>query len=390
MTTYVSYQCSICRRTKDIIKDNLRATPNQCTITKGCAGSLYKIGETTNASPVLPVPGLTNWYPRGETVTARAEAIAEEKVSLSCSNTGVLTLALLLTDAEAASNPSVKFVATQQLSADVPFTEYVYNLVAGTQIISGKDSLGKNLRFDQNAIDNNQIQVLVNGVARVQGDDPQDYVATPNTITFNQSLDSGTVVSVSVFGTAPTIQQTLTFIANNTFIASDSSGSWGNIRWVDEYDPDTGELRSTGNKKWWLYSCTSITGLSAFSLLRVSAIKDSSETTTLIPGDIGEFDAARFLLASPPHDSTDRYLNFYVDLNTLSEGYILSTEITSVTELFASTSALVNIYPPFQLIFAEDPNDSSYVIPDTFPKNSALSSDTPQERLVATRILGPL
>ncbi len=390
MTTYVSYQCSICRRTKDLVKDNLRAIPNQCTITKGCSGSLYKIGETTNSTPVLPVPGLTNWYPRGESITPRAEAPAEEKVSLSCSETGVLTLALLLTDAEAAANTSIKLVATQQLSADVPFTEYVYSLVASTQIVQGKDSLGKNLRFDQDAIDNDQIQVLVNGVARVQGDDPQDYVATPNTITFNTALDSGTIVSVSVFGTAPTIQQTLTFISNNTFIATDSSGSWGNIRWVDEYDPDTGELRSGGNQKWWLYSCTSITGLSASSLLRVSQIKNNAESVVLIPGTIGEFDSARFLLAAPPHDSTDRYLNFYVDLNVLSEGYILSTEITSVTELLASVGALVNIYPPFQLIFAEDPNDSSYVTPDTFPTDSSLSSDTPQERLVASRILGPL
>lgn len=390
MTTYVTYQCSICRRTKDIAQDNVRVLPDQCNITKGCRGSLYKVGETGIASSTPPVLGLTNWYPRGqklETTEAESEA---KSITLSTSPTGVVTLALLMTDEEAQANPSVVLVAKQQLSADVPFTEYVYSVLVETAIISGKDTRGRNLRFSQSVIDNDQLQVLVNGVVRNQGDGANDYVAAPNVITFNTALPVGSIVNVSVFGVAPTITQTLTFTANYSFIASDTSGAWGNIRWADEYDAETGSLISTtDNKKWWLYSCTSLGALSSAALLKVTEIQNSDQTI-LIPGTLGQFSESRFLLASPPYDNSDRYLNFYVDLETLASDFMLSSQVTTTVELQADRSALVDIYPPLQLINNENLANSSYVTADTFPADDAVSLDTPEERLTASRIIGPL
>jgi hypothetical protein len=54
MASYVTYQCSVCRRVKDSLKDDTRAAPNQCTITKGCSGRLFKIGESSTASTIAP------------------------------------------------------------------------------------------------------------------------------------------------------------------------------------------------------------------------------------------------------------------------------------------------------------------------------------------------
>jgi len=381
MTTYITYQCSVCRRTKDIVQDNVRVLPNQCTITKGCAGSLYKIGETLVASSIDPVSGLTDWYPRGQQLGQTVPVPPKQTQALTCSNTGALTLALLLDDAAAASNPTITLQLQQRLSADVPSTEYLYNVTATTSIISGKDNAGKNLRFDQSSIDNDLIHVLVNGVARQQGVGPNDYTATPNVITLNTPITSGVVV-VSVFGVAPTVAQVLTFTANYSFIASSGHGSWGNIRWVDEYNPATGALRSAGGKKWWLYTCTSVSNLSTASMLKITGI-------TLMVGSIGALTNARFFIAAPPYDNTDRYLGFSIDVEALSEDYLLTSATGAITELFAE-GATLELYPPYQLINNSNLAASSYVVADTFPTDDAVSDDTPETRLVSNKIIGPV
>jgi len=389
MTTYVSYQCSVCRRTKDILQDNVRVQPNQCTITKGCRGLLYKIGETSIASPVDPVSGLTDWYPRGERVTTPTSAPSEQKVSLSCSDNGALTLAILMTDAAAIAYPTLRLQLRQRLSADVPFVEYVFNLIADEQIVSGKDSTGKNLRFDQNAINDGRVQVLVNGVTRSSGAGATDYQASPNVITFNTALDAGTVVVVSVFGIAPTTTQVLQFTANYSVINASSVGSWSNIRWVDEYDPQTGLLRSTNGERWWLYTCTALGDLSIASLLNIVSVNDQTDDA-VIPGVLGEIEHVRFLIANPPHGSTDRYLDFYVSAEILTDpSGKMTSAVTTTTELFADREALTEIYPPFQLVSAENPANSSYVTPDAF-SGAAVSQDVADERLTGTKIIGPV
>jgi len=388
MTTYITYQCSICRRTKDIAQDNVRVLPNQCTITKGCAGSLYKIGETLSASTVDPVSGLTDWYPRGQTLSQQPALPAPQTQALTCSSSGALTLALLLSDADAAANSTITLALQQRLSADVPSTEYVYNVTTTTSIISGKDSAGKNLRFDQNSIDNDLIHVLVNGVARQQGVGANDYTASPNVITLNTPITSGIVV-VSVFGVAPTVPQQLSFSANYSFIATANAGSWGNIRWVDEYDPATGSLRSNSGKKWWLYTCTSVSNLATASMLKITSIKNGAGNIDLMPGTLGAITNARFMIAAPPYGNTDRYLNFSVDVEALSDDYLLTSATGEITELFAA-GATIELYPPYQLFSAPLLISSSYVVADTFPTNDSVSDDTPESRLVSSKIIGPV
>jgi hypothetical protein len=392
MTTYITYQCSVCRRTKDIAQDNVRALPNQCIITKGCSGSLYKIGETLIPESVTPVSGLTDWYARGKKPTYTPVAPAESLVSLTCSASGVVTLAMFLTEAEALANPTVNVSLKQRLSADTPFTEYVYNLQTSTQIISGKDANGKNLRFDQAAIDEGRVLVLVNGVARQAGTDAGDYAIVPNTITFNTALAAGSVVEVSVFSVAPTQLVSLSFVANYSFLVTTNSGAWGNVRWVDEYDQTTGLLKSVqpGQKKWWIYSCTSLASVSTASQLLLTAIMNSTSTTVLMPGTLGDLADARFLLSASPHDNTDRYLNFYIDAQVLADGFYAQSIVTTIPELYADSSALVDIFPPFQLISATPLSSSSFVTADTYSTTDYVSSDTPETRLTGTKIIGPV
>src|SRR5271154_5038323 len=101
---YNVFQCSVCHRIKDILQDPVHAAPNQCTITKGCSGFLFPIGETTVLTPPTPIAGLTDWYPRGQKPSSVPLAPTEQTVDLSTSETGVITMALYVPTANAPSS----------------------------------------------------------------------------------------------------------------------------------------------------------------------------------------------------------------------------------------------------------------------------------------------
>jgi len=102
-----------------------------------------------------------------------------------------------------------------------------------------------------------------------------------------------------------------------------------------------------------------------------------------------DFSGIRFFMAAPPYDNTDRYLNFYVDGSAVADEYSLLTSTSTTTELFADTSALVELYPPFQLIESSNLS-TSFISADTFPTTDSVSTNTPESRLVGTKILGPV
>lgn len=374
---YTVYQCSICRRQKDIPQDNIRATPNQCIITKGCYGRLFPIGETLDYTPTAPVAGLTDWYPRGQSPTTTTATVTKPPVSMSTSATGVVSMAVYYPPGTTLlQNLVVNFDG--QLAQDVSYLEYIYNTSIPQTIFTGKDSLGKNLRFDTSTVLPSQIFVMVNGVARFPGTGPNDYVATNNTITFNSVITAGASVSIYIYSEQPTIQESLTFTLNSNLQTTVNYGSWGNISSIQEYDQTTG-LVKTGT--WMVYTCTSLESVSLNIQLLLTNITDQLGN---ILYSSGSFDNVRFLLSADPHDDTDRYLNFYVNMQLLSEEYLLSTNTTTITELFANYSALVEAFPPLVL------TTSSYITPDTYSTTDAVSSTTPETRLAGTKIIGPL
>lgn len=379
MAVYTTYQCSVCRRTKDVLQDNVRAAPNQCIITKGCLGSLFAIGVTSNPSDTAPVEGLTDWYPRGKKVSASPVAATQQSVSLSCSSTGVLTLAVRMTDAQATANPTLTMALTQRRVDDISYVVYNFKPSASTSTISGKDLTGKNLRFDQSAIDEGRVFVRLNGISIFPGD---GITLTPNTVTFTTSVAAGSTVSVSVYSQQNTVSRTLDFEANYSFLVTSGSGSWGNVRWAEDYDDMTGAINP---EKWWLYSCTSLGEIASSSRLILDTIFQSDGVTPLVT----DFTTVRFLLSGDPHDNTDRYLNFYVDGVGIHDGYALSSSTATITELFADANVVLEIYPPMQLIKSTVMTNSSFVTADTFP-TTTYSSDASAVRLSGTKIIGPV
>lgn len=384
MATYITYQCSICRRTKNFIQDNVRSVPNSCTITKGCEGRLFDIGIAPSLSNVATSPeGLVDWYPRGQAVTVVPVEASVPTTLLSTSATGVLTLAIYQSDAEAFSRDIVKLLLTQRKVENISYQQYLFKTVVPTTLISGRDLTNKNMRFDQLAIDESRVFIRVNGISRFPGPDPEDVVLTPNAVSFNSATPIGATIDVSVYTEKGTIERVLPFVANRTFNVSLNSGSWGNVRWIKEYD-SAGLLKVN---KWWLYSCVSLDVIPGSARLKLEKLYAEDGTTVLLQEE--QLNNIRILLASTPYENTDRYLNFYVDCAKLNQDFALSSVTTSVDELYAD-DALVEIFPPFQLIKDPTLSNSSFVTADTFTSSSSIPTDTVNTRIVGSKIIGPV
>ena len=166
-----------------------------------------------------------------------------------------------------------------------------------------------------------------------------------------------------------------------------AAGSWGNVRWIKEYDPSTDALKPN---KWWTYSCSSLDGIVSSSRLIINGIfEDDGVTPVLTAAQINSSNT-RFLLSSTPHENTDRYLNFYAATEALVDGYALSTATSSIMELYADEVALTEIYPPFQIFSTALMTDSSFIIADTFTTTTTVSADAANVRLAGSKIIGPI
>lgn len=347
---YLNYECSICRRIKSFLKDTQRVTPNHCTITKGCLGKLSVVGETKIPTQTKLSAGIEDWYPRGTKRGNTNDVNVSESFDLSTSATGSLTLAVKGDD----TLPyQLNLTLEQRRVGDIQFQQFTFRLTSGATSVSGRDSSGKNLRFDQEAIDEGRVVARVNGVE--------------TTATFSGSKVSFItpvvgVVDVLVYSTKSTTTKILTLTRNKSLNPTLARGSWANINYVERIDID-------GNvSKWYLYSVDTIAGLTTGRI----KIEKSSE--------VGE---AIFLLASTPYQSTDRYLNFVVPQSSLIEDFNLAHESG---ELTASTEFLSEIYPPISI-----PNDA-FVGPDQFTvaASSAIILDTEEVRFASRKILGPV
>lgn len=396
MAIYSIMQCSVCRRTKDVLQDNIHAAPNQCTITKGCSGFLFPTGETTNNTPTPLVDGLTDWYPRGQKPVQPPAAPVEQMIDMSTSSAGSLTLALSISDVEANANLSVVALFEQQLSTTIPYSLYIFSVTpatpsdASTTTISGKDSTGKNLRFTSEDANTGLVVVLINGIASFNGFAPDGWhPGAANQIITNSRVAIGSVVTVSVYNKPPTVQVPLVFTLNSATALDSNLGSWGNVRWVQGYEAATGNIETN---KWWLYTCTTTNAFVSSARLRLIAIyTDANLNVPILPTQLhaSDYSGIRFLLAGPPYDNADRYLNFFIDGNLVAGNYAFLTVTSKITELFADSSTMNEVYPPFQLYERSDML-GSFVVADTFSTTDSLSSTTPETRISGKKIIGPV
>ena len=365
MTNYVKYQCSICRRTKDIVQDNTRVQMSSCIITKGCQGSLWIVEDVKEQQSTEAVSGLIDWYPRGLSPSQESTVTQQPNVRLSNSDTGILFLAIRESDFLVLNNPRIKVVLSQKRFDDISKQQYRF-VSDGSSVISGKDITGRILRFNQAAIDEGRVYIIVNGVKVTSVD------LVPDTVNFNVgSIPTiGSNIEVSVYEEKDSIIRELVFTLNNS--SSTVGGAWGNIRYTLDADSD----------KWWIYSCSVVNGLPPAARFKIESLVTESNTPLTI------FDNARFLLSSPPYEGVDRYLNFYVDVLQLSETYSLITAKNTVTELYSSIN-YSELFPTFTMVPKEASALPSYITSDVISTTSSITTDTSAERLVGVKIIGP-
>lgn len=358
MTTYIKYQCSVCRRTKDVEQDNVHVAPNKCTITKGCLGILLVLEQTKIQQPVLPVAGLEDWYPRGQTRVQKTAALEVPPVRVATSASGAFVVAVKTENSNLLPD-SFDIVFLQRRTEDIAYNEYTYRTTEVKSVFSGRDSNGKILRIDQAAINEGRVLVRVNGVISTLG------VATINTITFPSPQPVGTVVTIRVQLEKETIEKTITVTRNSEQTPVISRGSWSNINYISRFN--------NGNyEKWWLYTVDVLAGIG------IGKLKISSTTLTGFP--------MMLMLAHDPFARVDRYLDFIVPLEVLFQDYYLNLPSSDSATLVVDRSAVNEIYPPLVLTPV-----ASFLAADELQTtaSSAVISDDVNEILVSSKILGP-
>lgn len=374
MTTQ-TYQCTICRRLKKIEVDNKRAIPDLCTITKGCKGILNPVRGIAYVPPVNK--DLQDWYPRNKKPVIRVADPEQPRVSMSCSPSGMITLAMWLTEEEAFKYQGLSVEFNQRLASDVSTIEYNYQTFITTQSISGRDLQGKILRFDQAAIDEERVTVKVNGVTSLTAH------LSPNTVSFVPPLPPNSTVEVVVYASSPSTKVYMQFVSNHFANFAANTSAWTNIRWF-ETEPDTDPAR-----KWWVYSATSYGTANGSAFLQLTQIvgKDVNDNLTLLSSATLGFDNGRFVLAAPPYGNADRYLQFYLSASEMALDYKTQTAVGSPSTIYVEYDALVEAYPPFILSHNTADSFSSYISPD---QNTADGSTLSVPPLVGQKIIGPV
>lgn len=383
---YISYQCSVCRRKKDLPEDSQRALLNHCTITKGCSGRLFAVGESSTLTTTPPVAGLQDWYARGTEFVTRPVS-STETIDLSTSANGALTLALFLTEAERTSiGTSITATFAARRVDNISFTQFNYRInTAGQTVVSGADQTGVTMRFDQPAIDEDRVYVRVNGVTKFI---TTDYTLTPNTVTFLTGLAVGDQVSVSVFSQQNVTTHTVIFTRNDAYTGIDVT-AWKNVEYAEAGVFD-GTDDARARYVLWTADEQQFTALGVSNRLRLLSMGALTTPQLAAKGF--------FMLAKSPYGPPDRQLSFTVSCGALNEQFLLQVSSTETGKmLLADQAALREFFPPFQLLFEPQPLAStfgiSYLDPtaefSTAAASSAIVTDTTQTSLTG-RVIGPV
>jgi hypothetical protein len=391
MTTYITYQCTICRKTKDSARDTTRAVLNVCSITPGCSGRLLIVAEKSQADAYNPASKLASGP--NDRLENAVPIEQEQSTFLSTSDFGSLTIAIkYLTGAPL---DSVKLKVTQRKLNDVQYQQYVFRPSASTDRIphtaSTKDISGKFLRFDATAIAENRVSVLVNGVPRTVGAGASGISLQPNLVMFNSNVAAGSTVTVIVYSEQVTTENTLEFERNAVAQNTDTRfGSWSNIKRIDFVDVD-GKLpdgNTTGG--WYLYSCTLLSNIPYNTKVRIDSVRNSAGAVIKSGSSLAD---VRFLMASAPYRHVDRYYNFIIGADSLNGDYLLTSTTTGFLQLSANTKIIREIYPPIEIrnsriISLGAPAESDFIVPDDYANTNG--TDTEIASLVSTKIIGPI
>lgn len=346
MNSYLTYQCTVCRRTKDILRDDRRVIPTACTITKGCAGVLFKVGEKTVASPTPSIPGVIDWYPRTSQPASQEPVVQDQLVPLSTSRSNALVVALRIPDPLALSASEITLLLEQRKVEAVSFQQFTFRPQVDSTEFTGRDSTGRNLRVDQSAIVNDRVTVRVNGVQVF------NFTLSQFNLVFSSPVRAGSVVDVIVYAEKTTVEKVLTFSTNRSIVQNTTTGAWSNVRWM---------TNGLTTEKWWLYTCTSLGVLDRSSTAKIISV---NRGLTSIP-----LEDCLFLLASAPFSHIDRYIEFASKASLLGEDYNL--QVSDERQVLTRRSLITDLYPPLKIEKASLTND------DIIPENSgAIPTDS--------------
>lgn len=394
MPTYITYQCTVCRRVQDKLKDDRRATPNYCTITKGCLGNLFPISEQESLTRTEPVAGLDDWYPRGTVRATQSQSeVKSNQINLSSSSRGEISLALLLTSTEKdALGSTVNLTFEQRVIGNISFTQYVSKVTqAGVSTISGRDVNSKNIRFSQVAIDENRVSIRVNGVDRFPGTDPDEFTLSPDIVTFNEELPIGALVTITVYQEKSTIDKVITFTFND-FIVSDitqASNAWQNIRYVESLIDDAS---IEGRARWWILTAS---GTDIQQIPNGAKLRFISNSAGILEEDFSS--KVRFLLSLNPYQPIDRIKTFVVNGAAINKDFILTVSgASSSRKLYVDDSAVDEVYPPLVILQRARPSSDTVGASFIFATSEVSSLTSVQDTEIddpvvkSKYILGPI
>lgn len=381
----------MCRRQRDLPADSVHALLNQCTITKGCPGRLFPVGERASARQPEAIAGVEDWFPRGARSPGQPAPPAPEPVDISCSRGGALVLALRLSPTTWEQIIEEVTVALEARRIDnVAQQQFNYRVSAPTTTISGPDLTGATLRFDAAAILEGRVQVRVNGALRQVG---VDFTLAPDIVTFTAPLVVGDVVNVVVYQEQVVHVKSFKFRKNEQLTGVISS-AWENVRFCEQ-----GTFRSLppGRDRWFTFSAGPATyqHLALSSRLKLRAV--SWQGGGVAPAELAA--RVQFLLATPPYGGVDRALNRVVSGKELSEDFLMVvTGQEGNKRLAAEARAVKEIFPPLQLSFVATlpgtPPRASFIDASaeraTVASSGAIIEDTGLTAPAGTIVLGPL
>ena len=387
MKKYLRVTCSVCKRSIDQLVDTTHFLTDKCVITFKCEGRLFPVEYRSNAGiATAPQVGITDWRPRGSTVSGTS-TIADSEPTFINTSTGSLGQIVIAASAipsdTLAGRPSgpivdaIDLVLAVRSDAPKAYRQYIFRVEGSFATINGVESglEKKVLRFSIT----DTIEVYLNGVKLEQGINPENFTidngtfssnVPPNTISFNTpiALSGITQVDVVVSAAAQTSTIPLRLLRQQSDESRLTLGSWENVDAVQS-------VINSSVKTLNLYSIDleEATTLKLNTIMTVASAKIGNTTLDLSQVFI--------LLAREPYSQLDRYLSLVVPLSSLGfdRDYLKYFVVDGKSVVYIPQTAATSVYPPLSV--------TKFTVEKTIQK--ALSGVTNQVVLDSAVIVGP-
>lgn len=373
MYNYIVYKCDTCQREIEHEQDSLRPSINKCNITFRCEGKLIKIGEK-NIRSKFKTPAESNvidWVPRGTVTELKKRSLlgaAPPNISL-LTGEQILTIGLQNSIVPPIANlhpPTLVFKFKVIADTSNEFIEFTYQVNSPPQVeistgiyatvIQGPDSSTQHkiLRY----LSSDKIKVYIDGVEKEEDVSFTININYPNSVLLSEPLVGTKTIKIYVY---KQIEQETVQI---NFTADETTGSWGNIKQVNQ----NGSIYN-------LYHSPEIANLPANKYLLVDSIFDSAHPTV----DLKQYIIV--LLALDPWTHVDRQHESILDPTILGQlGVYIETKGINLRVM--ESVGLKSLFPLLSIV---EPQWS----PDIIPTKYGVIASTTHEPIIHSFIIGP-